>query len=76
MCIRDRFYPVHVFPMYRPCRTDAGCEVACDLSSRGINLPTSSYLAENDIDVIAAAVCRVMERLGDWTSNAPIRKAA
>jgi perosamine synthetase len=73
---RPLFYPVHVFPMYRQCRTDAGCEVACDLSSRGINLPTSSYLAENDIDVIAAAVRRVMERLSDRTNHEPIRKAA
>jgi perosamine synthetase len=73
---RPLFYPVHVFPMYRQCRTDAGCEVACDLSSRGINLPTSSYLAEDDIDVIAAELRRVLKRLGDWTSHEPIRKAA
>jgi hypothetical protein len=42
--------------MYRHCRTDNGCPVASNLSARGINLPTSSYLKEPDVDVIAAAV--------------------
>jgi perosamine synthetase len=73
---RPLFYPVHVFPMYRHCRTDGGCPVACDLSSRGLNLPTSSYLAEKDIDVIAGEVCRVLKRLGEWPSDAPLRTAA
>jgi len=53
---RPFFYPVHSFPMYRQCRADNGCPVASDLSTRGLNLPTSSYLTEEDIDVIAAAV--------------------
>jgi perosamine synthetase len=73
---RPLFYPVHVFPMYRHCRTDGGCPVACDLSSRGLNLPTSSYLAEKDIDVIASEVRRVLKRLGEWPSDAPLRTAA
>jgi perosamine synthetase len=53
---RPFFHPIHTFPMYRHCHTDNGCPVACDLSGRGINLPTSSYLMEHDIDVIAAAL--------------------
>jgi perosamine synthetase len=53
---RPFFYPIHTFPMYRHCRTDNGCPIASDLSTRGINLPTSSYLKESDIDVIVTAV--------------------
>jgi perosamine synthetase len=53
---RPFFYPIHTFPMYRNCRADNGCPVASDLSARGLNLPTSSYLQENDIEVIAGAV--------------------
>src|SRR5205807_3644407 len=53
---RPFFHPIHTFPMYRHCRTDNGCPVACNLSARGINLPTSSYLKEEDLDVIADAV--------------------
>jgi dTDP-4-amino-4,6-dideoxygalactose transaminase len=62
--------------MYRQCRTDAGCEVACDLSARGINLPTSSYLNEEDIDVIAAELRRILEGFGAESVEAPFRKAA
>jgi perosamine synthetase len=73
---RPLFYPVHVFPMYRQCRTDAGCEVAGDLSARGINLPTSSYLNEEDIDVITGELRRVLERFAGGTVQAPYRTAA
>jgi perosamine synthetase len=60
---RPFFHPIHTFPMYRHCRTDNGCPVACDLSGRGFNLPTSSYLKEADIDVIASEVCRRLAAL-------------
>ena len=73
---RPLFYPVHVFPMYRQCRTDAGCEVACNLSARGINLPTSSYLIEEDIEVIAAELRRILNRFGEPIEQAPFRTAA
>jgi perosamine synthetase len=52
---RPFFHPIHTFPMYRHCRTDNGCPVACDLSGRGLNLPTSSYLKQEDVHVIAEA---------------------
>jgi perosamine synthetase len=51
---RPFFYPIHQFPMYRDCRSDAGCPVACDVASRGISLPSSSYLKEGDVEFIAA----------------------
>jgi perosamine synthetase len=50
---RPFFYPVHEFPMYRGHRTDHGCPVACDLSYRGVCLPTSCRINEADADVIA-----------------------
>jgi perosamine synthetase len=58
------FFPlIHSFPMYRPCRSDNGCPVAGELSLRGINLPTSSYLKASDIDEIAAALRRLVASL-------------
>jgi perosamine synthetase len=53
---RPFFYPIHQFPMYRRHRTDTGCPVACALSASGLNLPTSSYLKEADINLIAAVL--------------------
>jgi perosamine synthetase len=53
---RPFFHPVHTFPMYQGARTDAGCPIACALSARGFNLPTSSYLKEDDIQIIAAVL--------------------
>lgn len=60
---RPFFHPVHEFPMYRDRRSDAGCPVARSLSGRGINLPTSSYLMEEDVDVIATATCGALAGL-------------
>jgi perosamine synthetase len=57
---RPFFYAAHHFPMYAGARTDRGCPVACDLSSRGINLPTSAYLKEEDVDWIARAVAELV----------------
>jgi perosamine synthetase len=57
---RPFFYPVHEFPMYQGYRSDNGCPVACDLSYRGLSLPTSSYLQTQDIDVITREVCELL----------------
>ena len=57
---RPFFYPLHTLPMYRQHRSDSGCPVAVDLGARGINLPTSSYLKEADIDEISSAVRRIL----------------
>jgi perosamine synthetase len=75
---RPFFYPAHEFPMYRQCRSDGGCPVACDLSRRGINLPTSSYLEEGDVEVITGAVRSVLARLegGGQGERAPEPRAA
>jgi perosamine synthetase len=59
---RPFFYPIHQFPMYRNHRTDTGCPVACALSASGISLPTSSYLKEPDINLIAALLRGLLVR--------------
>jgi perosamine synthetase len=53
---RPFFHPAHTFPMYQGAPNDAGCPIARALSARGINLPTSSYLKEDDIQIIAAVL--------------------
>jgi len=77
---RPFFHPIHTFPMYRQCRTDNGCPVACELSMRGLNLPTSSYLKEEDIDVIAAEVrmrvAALEGRKGQYVRPGPKSRAA
>src|SRR5437773_4778581 len=59
---RPFFYPIHHFPMYRQHRTDTSCPVACALSASGISLPTSSYLKEPDINLIAALLRGLLVR--------------
>src|SRR5438132_9048274 len=59
---RPFFYPIHQFPMYRQHRTDTGCPVACALSASGISLPTSSYLKEPDINLIAMLLRGLLTR--------------
>lgn len=61
---RPFFHPVHEFPMYLDARNDRGCPVACDLGARGLSLPTSSYLKEADVDMIASTLRRMMLRGG------------
>jgi perosamine synthetase len=60
---RPFFYPAHRFPMYQGTRTDNGCPVACALSTRGLNLPTSSYLQEDDVVYVARAVRESLARV-------------
>jgi perosamine synthetase len=47
---RPLFYPIHSMPMYEPPSSSGrGFPVACDLASRGINLPSYPDLQQNDI---------------------------
>lgn len=68
---RPFFYPVHQFPMYVNHRADRGCPIASGIAARGISLPTSSYLAEADVEAIAHAVCETVA-----TVHSPVRKVA
>lgn len=67
---RPFFYPVHEFPMYRGCRSDNQCPAAHDLSYRGLSLPTSSYLQEPDIAIIAGEVRDLLMRYSSRRSRA------
>lgn len=67
---RPLFYPVHQFPMYRNHRTDDGCPVSCDVSYRGVSLPTATYLTQRDADYICDAVRSALEQA------TPLRRAA
>jgi perosamine synthetase len=69
---RPFFYPLHQFPMYQGGRTDGGCPAACDLSARGLSLPTSPALEEKDVAAIAAEVKRALRRL---RAVAPLRRS-
>jgi perosamine synthetase len=53
---RPAVYPVHLFPMYR--REGESHPVAESLAARGINLPSSSLLAREDVRHIASAIRR------------------
>jgi perosamine synthetase len=57
---RPFFYPVHHFPMYAASHTDQGCPVATDLSYRGLCLPTSPYLKQEEVAFIAAALQKAL----------------
>lgn len=59
---RPFFYPVHHFPMYEGCRSDAGCPAATDLAYRGLCLPTAAYLQRKDVAFIAQVLRRVIAR--------------
>lgn len=53
---RPVFYPVHEMPPYRDAPADGGCPVTTSVSYRGISLPSSSYLTDDDVDHIADRV--------------------
>jgi perosamine synthetase len=50
---RPSFYPVHLMPMYEQ---KLDLPVTMDIAFRGINLPSSPTLTENDVNVICNAV--------------------
>ena len=50
---RPTFHPVHTMPMYK---TEEKFEVAENLGSRGINLPSYPDLSESDIEFISQKV--------------------
>lgn len=56
---RPLFTPLHELPMYREHPTDGGCPVSRDLAARGLSLPTSSYLREEDVDEICGELTRL-----------------
>lgn len=57
---RPVFYPMHQLPPYADAVTDTPNAVTC--GARGINLPTHGLLTEADIDRVAAALERALDR--------------
>jgi perosamine synthetase len=51
---RPFFYPMHTLPMYRETSTDF--PVAEGLAARGLNLPSSATLTENDVAYVCQAL--------------------
>lgn len=58
---RPFFYPMHQLPMYSSGYSDRDFPVAAGLSRRGINLPSSAKLSEDDI----RQVCQAMADIAD-----------
>jgi perosamine synthetase len=67
---RPFFYPTHHLPMYRNGRIDGNCSVACDLSRRGLCLPTSSVLSETDANIIAGRFIAALANVSTMGSQA------
>jgi perosamine synthetase len=64
---RPFFYPVHTLPMYKPLSKGQDFPVAESLASRGLMLPSSAQLTEDDV----AFVCdRLIEALDPPTRSA------
>jgi perosamine synthetase len=61
---RPIFYPVHEFPMYRHCRTDRHCPMAVEIARRGLSLPTSTYLSDDDIAEISDHLLAAVDNVG------------
>lgn len=51
---RPFFYPNQCLPMYQMSRSDEGCAISCDVSSRGLSLPSYSCLEQGDVQYIAS----------------------
>ena len=57
---RPFFYPIHTLPMYAPISSPLKFPVAESLSRRGINLPSSALLSENEIIFIANQIASLL----------------
>lgn len=58
---RPVFYPMHALPMYLRIASECCFPVADRLSARGINLPSSARLTEEDVRLITAELARILE---------------
>lgn len=57
---RPFFYPIHTLPMYRSISNLSAFPVAESLSQRGINLPSSAVLSEDDIAFISNEIASLL----------------
>ena len=57
---RPFFYPAHELPIYKDCCKGQNFPVASRISRRGMNLPTSADLSENDIKFISGQLLSIV----------------
>jgi len=57
---RPFFYPMHTLPIYRELAKEKSYPVADRLSARGINLPSSAALREEEIDFVCGELVRLV----------------
>jgi perosamine synthetase len=76
---RPFFYPMHALPIYRELAEGRSFPVADRLAARGINLPSSAALREEDIDFVCSELVRLLrsgEVVNTHKGNKKIRLAA
>lgn len=76
---RPFFYPMHTLPIYRELAKGRSFPVADRLAARGINLPSSAALCEEDIDFVCSELVRLLrsaEVLNTHKVDKKIRLAA
>lgn len=59
---RPFFYPMHTLPPYHDPDGDAKFPVSAAVASRGMNLPSSATLTDNDLDTIAEHLIAAVRR--------------
>ena len=76
---RPFFHPMHTLPIYRELAEGRSFPVADRLAARGINLPSSAALREEDIDFVCSQLVRLLrsaEVVNTHKVNKKIRLAA
>jgi perosamine synthetase len=58
---RPFFYPMHTLPIYRELVKGRSFPVADRLAARGINLPSSATLSEEDVDFVCNELVRLLK---------------
>ena len=59
---RPFFYPVHTLPIYRD-QVERGCPVAEDVATRGVSLPSSTKLTEQQVIHVCNMVNETLEEM-------------
>lgn len=59
---RPFFYPLHTLPMYSVLNGDKSFHVAEKVSARGLNLPSSANLTEDDLEYICSSIKMAIRR--------------
>lgn len=58
---RPAFFPLHKMPPYKRFARGRAFPVSCDISSRGINLPSSVFLKKEEIEEICRTLLSMLE---------------